>query len=101
MPSAMHSYMGYNIPVDLMWQTGLGPENFDAISQSHFALLKKWLAIQPDHTVLEIGCGIGRDAIPLSKYLKNGRYVGVDVLKPSIDWCLANISSRHPNFAFL
>lgn len=101
MPSATHSYMGYNIPVDLMWLTGLGPENFDAISQSHFALLNKWIAIQPDHTVLELGCGIGRDAIPLSKHLKNGRYVGVDILKRSIDWCSANISSRHPNFAFL
>ena len=85
-----------------MLLTGGGPDTFDSISQWHFSLLDKWIGIDPDHTVLlEIGCGIGRDAIPLSERLIAGKYVGVDIIKPSIEWCTANIATRHPQFSFL
>lgn len=99
--AATHSYKGYEIPVELMLLTGGGPKDFDAVSQWHFSNICKWIGIRPDHTVLEIGCGIGRDAIPLSEYLADGRYIGVDIIQRSIEWCSANISSRHPNFSFL
>jgi SAM-dependent methyltransferase len=57
--------------------------------------------IQPDHTLLEIGCGIGRDAIPLTQFLSaRGSYLGVDIIRPSIDWCSENISPPFPNFRF-
>jgi SAM-dependent methyltransferase len=52
-------------------------------------------------TVLEIGCGIGRDAFQLVKRLPPiGRYIGIDVTRDSILWCQKNITTRYPNFVF-
>lgn len=101
MTAITYPFKGYEIPIDLMLMTGGGPENFDTIAEWHFNNLKRWIGIQPEHTVLEVGCGIGRDAIPLSEFLTNGRYVGIDIIKRSIDWCTANITPRHKNFSFL
>lgn len=57
--------------------------------------------LQPDHQVLDIGCGIGRFAIPLTRYLDGaGRYFGFDVVRVGIDWCQKNITSRFPEFQF-
>lgn len=51
-------------------------------------------------SVLDIGCGAGRLAIGLMQTLPNVRYCGVDVHKPSIQWCRKWISSQHPEFSF-
>src|SRR5262249_17511878 len=50
---------------------------------------------------LEIGCGIGRDALQLVDIIGlSGQYVGVDVTRDSIIWCQKNITSTYRNFAF-
>jgi SAM-dependent methyltransferase len=97
----MFQYRNYEIPVELINITGAGPESFGAISESHMAQLAEYTPILPDHHVLEIGCGIGRDAIPLADLLPRGSYLGVDVIRDSIDWCNANIARLHPNFRFV
>jgi SAM-dependent methyltransferase len=52
--------------------------------------------------ILEIGCGIGRVAAPLTKYLsQRGSYCGFDIVARSIKWCEKNITTRHPNFQFI
>jgi SAM-dependent methyltransferase len=52
-------------------------------------------------TFLEIGCGIGRDALQLIDILgPGGTYIGTDVTWDSIAWCQKNISAKHPNFTF-
>ena len=57
--------------------------------------------LQPHHRVLDIGSGIGRMAIPLTKYLnEKGRYNGFDIVKEGVEWCQKNISKRYPNFHF-
>jgi ubiquinone/menaquinone biosynthesis C-methylase UbiE len=57
--------------------------------------------LQPNHAVLDIGCGIGRMAVPLTRFLsKEGSYDGFDIVKSGIDWCNKNISAKHPNFRF-
>lgn len=57
--------------------------------------------LQPDHAVLEPGCGTGRMAEPLAEYLgEAGRYDGFDVVPDAVEWCRRNISSGHPNFRF-
>ena len=56
--------------------------------------------IQKNSAVLDIGSGIGRIAIPLTAYLENGRYEGFDIMKPGIEWCQKNITSRFPHFKF-
>jgi SAM-dependent methyltransferase len=85
-----------------MLKTGGGPETFDVISDQHIRNLSSQHPITEGLSVLEIGCGIGRDAIPLAALLgPTGRYVGTDVIRASVEWCQENISARHPNFGFV
>jgi len=57
--------------------------------------------LQPDHAVLEPGCGTGRMAVALADFLSSrGSYDGFDVVPDAVDWCLENISPEHPNFRF-
>lgn len=58
-----------------------------------FANLKK------DHHFLDIGSGIGRIALPLTKYL-SGNYFGFEAMKEGVNWCQKNISNKYPNFSF-
>jgi len=52
-------------------------------------------------TVLDIGCGIGRMAIPLTKHLNNkGELYGFDIDKRGIKWCHKNLTKKYPNFHF-
>lgn len=52
--------------------------------------------------VLDVGCGIGRLAVPLTRFLdKDGSYEGFDVVKSGIDWCEKHIQSQFPNFKFI
>jgi ubiquinone/menaquinone biosynthesis C-methylase UbiE len=56
----------------------------------------------PNERILDVGCGCGLMAIYLSEYLcSSGRYVGVDINKPSIRFCQKSIATRHPNFTFI
>ncbi|HEX8672550.1 MAG TPA: class I SAM-dependent methyltransferase [Longimicrobium sp.] len=51
--------------------------------------------------VLDVGCGPGRLAIGLLD-LPGGvaGYLGLDVHRPSIDWCTRNLGRAHPAFRF-
>ena len=54
----------------------------------------------PHERVLEVGCGIGRMAVPLTGYLSGGEYEGFDGMPKAIEWCQENISSEYPKFRF-
>lgn len=57
--------------------------------------------LQPTDAVLDIGCGVGRMARSLVKYLApEARYEGFDIVPQSIEWCEKNIATRRPNFHF-
>jgi ubiquinone/menaquinone biosynthesis C-methylase UbiE len=57
--------------------------------------------LQPHHHVLDVGSGIGRLAIPLTKIINSqGSYNGFDVIKIGTDWCTKNITKRFANFVF-
>lgn len=57
--------------------------------------------LQPQHQVLDVGCGIGRLAVALTSYLnEQGAYFGFDVVEDGIVWCNNQISTRYPNFHF-
>jgi ubiquinone/menaquinone biosynthesis C-methylase UbiE len=58
--------------------------------------------LQPNNRVLDVGCGIGRMAIPLTRYLSSeGEYWGFDIVKKGIDWCQSHIASKFCNFHFM
>ncbi|MFL5295972.1 MAG: class I SAM-dependent methyltransferase [Phenylobacterium sp.] len=45
-------------------------------------------------TVLDLGCGCGRMAIPFVNFLTEGRFYGCDVWPEGIAWCEENLTSR-------
>lgn len=79
----------------------IGSGDFAEQGKHLFSLLKEYAFIKPDHAVLDIGCGIGRVAVPLTQYLtKSGRYEGFDVVKKGISWCEKHIAKDFLNFRF-
>jgi ubiquinone/menaquinone biosynthesis C-methylase UbiE len=87
------------IPPEAMNFVGGG--NFKEIGDEFLRLFVELGGLQPHHRVLDVGCGIGRMAIPLTQYLsEKGRYEGFDVVTHGIEWCQARISTRYPHFRF-
>jgi ubiquinone/menaquinone biosynthesis C-methylase UbiE len=94
-------YRGFRIPEHLVALTGAGSATFEAVGRAHIEHFQRFVGIVPGMTVLEMGCGIGRDAFQMFDLLGSaGRYVGIDVTQDSIQWCQRNITPRHPNFTF-
>ncbi len=97
----LFKYDGYSIPEDLVILTGGGTDDWDTISKYHVEMYRKYTPLNEDDFVLEVGSGVGRDAIQLTKILsQQGRYVGFDIIKPSIEWSKQNITKKHKNFTF-
>lgn len=95
------SYDGYKIPIELINLTGGGIDTWDVISKGHMSEYQKYCPIKKNSKIVEIGCGVGRDAIQLTKYLNSsGSYFGVDIIKSSIEWCQKNITPKYSNFKF-
>jgi SAM-dependent methyltransferase len=68
----------------------------------HFMQIFRDLAdLKPKERVLEIGCGVGRIALPLATYLEPpGAYDGLDVVAAPVRWCQQHITPRYPAFRF-
>ena len=60
------------------------------------------VGIKPDETVLDVGCGCGRLAIPLALYLdpRHGSYQGFDIVDDAISWAKNSIQSRFSHTSF-
>ncbi|MEA2333259.1 MAG: hypothetical protein QOH58_3397 [Thermoleophilaceae bacterium] len=57
--------------------------------------------LRPADAVLDVGCGPGRMAVPLTGFLdREARYEGFDVVADEVRWCQEQITPRFPNFAF-
>lgn len=80
----------------------VGPlRSFETSGAEFMAYLRLLCRLQPTERVLDIGCGCGQMALQLLDYLNpQGSYVGLDIHRPSINWCLRNIGRRHANFKF-
>lgn len=79
----------------------VGPQDYSSTGREFLSHLVEVGGLRPDQDVLDIGCGIGRMAIPLAGFLDSGsRYQGFDVVPEGIQWCQRNISARWPNFQF-
>lgn len=58
--------------------------------------------LRPDNKVLDVGCGLGRMAVPLTDYLSaGGEYWGFDIVKSAVDWCTSHITRKFSHFHFL
>jgi SAM-dependent methyltransferase len=79
----------------------VGGGDFGEIGEQFLVLFRELCGLQPHEHVLDVGCGIGRMALPLTKYLSpEGRYEGFDIARDAVDWCRENITPAHPNFRF-
>ena len=75
--------------------------SFESSGAEFMGYLRSLAGLRPDERVLDIGCGCGQMALHLKNYLdENGSYVGVDIHRPSINWCQQKIARRHKNFQF-
>ncbi len=77
------------------------PSQFTAVGERFVGLLKEAGGLEPDSNVLDVGCGPGRTAAPLARFLSSsGSYEGFDVMPKSIAWGSKKITPRYPNFHF-
>jgi SAM-dependent methyltransferase len=80
----------------------VGDGDYKAVGLEFRKLFTQYGGLKPEHRVLDVGCGIGRMAVPLTEYLTGrGDYHGFDIVKKGVKWCQANITPRYPNFHFL
>lgn len=79
----------------------VGGGDFSKIGERYLNFFVDVCGLKPDDSVLDAGCGVGRLAIPLTRYLSPpGAYRGFDVVKPGIEWCSQAITPRFPHFQF-
>jgi SAM-dependent methyltransferase len=88
-------------PVDLMFDGPQSLEEFKANGEEFLQIYEELCGLQPDEKMLDVGCGIGRKVLPLTRYFsKRASYRGIDITKTGIDWCREKITPRFPNFTF-
>lgn len=85
-------------PEKLVLSVGGGFESIGNLFLRYFIDLCE---LKPNEKVLDVGCGVGRMAVPLSNYLNEcGSYEGFDISADAINWCKENITRKYPNFEF-
>jgi ubiquinone/menaquinone biosynthesis C-methylase UbiE len=78
----------------------VGGGDFEATGREFLGHFRQLGGLRPGDRVLDIGCGIGRMALPLTAYLDDGSYAGFDVGREMVRWCARNIGRRWPDFEF-
>lgn len=80
----------------------IGDGDYRAVGEHFLKLFVEVGGLKPDQDVLDVGAGTGRIALPLTAFLsKDADYRGIEITRPFVDWCTAQITSRHPNFQFI
>ena len=75
--------------------------DFNIIGQELFQYLVEIGGLKPNDKVLDVGCGVGRMAIPMTRYLSfEGTYDGIDIVAKSIEHCTRVYAHRFDNFHF-
>jgi len=80
----------------------VGPlASFESSGAEFVAYLKLIAGLLPHESLLDIGCGCGLTALSLRDTLAcGGRYLGLDIHEPSIEWCQRSIQRKHAEFEF-
>jgi SAM-dependent methyltransferase len=80
----------------------VGPGDFQNIGNHFFHIFVNHGGLKKTDKVLDVGCGIGRMAVPLTAFLdENGLYEGFDIVPEAIRWCQKNITPKFKNFHFI
>lgn len=79
----------------------VGGGDFRYAGDELFKLVTQHGHLERTNSVLDLGSGCGRLAVPLTSYLhRSTPYCGLEIVERMVDWCKAEITSRHPNFTF-
>jgi SAM-dependent methyltransferase len=101
----LQGYIGRNrfLPVPPSEDNFVGDGDYLAIGTEFLGHFIELGGLRAHERVLDVGCGIGRMAVPLTQYLDpdTARYVGIDPASAGIQWCTRNIGSVYPNFRFM
>jgi SAM-dependent methyltransferase len=98
------SYQGVTLPANHLRLCGAEFQDdayYLASSQREVERLRTYCGLTAESRLLDVGCGVGRLAIGLSRQpgtLKH--YQGIDVSPASIAWCQRHIAPRAPGFDF-
>jgi ubiquinone/menaquinone biosynthesis C-methylase UbiE len=74
----------------------VGHGDFDRIGRTELALLQIE-GLQPKHTLVDLGCGIGRLAVHVIPTLVGGSYIGIDISETMLKRAKARIAQAVPN----
>jgi SAM-dependent methyltransferase len=91
------------LPVPPLEKNFVGDGDYLSIGTEFLGHFVRYGGLKPSGKVLDIGCGIGRMAVPLTQYLdpEAGVYAGFDPTSSGIEWCTRNIGVVYPNFRFV
>ncbi|HEY3020954.1 MAG TPA: class I SAM-dependent methyltransferase [Solirubrobacteraceae bacterium] len=77
----------------------VGEGDFASTGDEFLGHLVELAGLEPDHRVLDVGCGIGRMARPLARFLdERGSYAGFDVNPIGIGWCQLHYADERFSF---
>jgi SAM-dependent methyltransferase len=82
------------------WLHCVGHGDYTSTGEEFFRYFTELAGLKPNGHVLDVGCGTGRMARPLTNYLTEGSYDGLDIVNESIDWCQEAYTRSFPNFQF-
>jgi len=76
--------------------------HYDAVADEFVDHLRALARLRSDSRVLDIGCGCGQMAVPLTRMVAPaGCYDGFDPDSEAIAWCTRHITARFPRFRFM
>src|SRR5688500_5001218 len=78
------------------WLHSVGGWDFKEVGEEFFQYFVNLGGLEPDQRVLDVGSGTGRMALPLTRYLEDGSYDGIDIVAASVEWCRKTYSRRYP-----
>lgn len=90
------------LPVPPEEEVFVGDGDYRTIGAEFLGHFVRRAGLSPTDDVLDIGCGIGRIAVPLTQFLDPAQaiYRGLDPVRNGIEWCKRSITPAYPNFRF-
>jgi SAM-dependent methyltransferase len=80
---------------------GIGSGDFWQIGNEIAGLTMATARLYPNDQILDVGCGLGRVAVPLSRLLdQRGSYDGFDTSPEYIEWCTRSLPLDPARFRF-